>query len=157
MAGAALAWLPLHTQSELDDWAAELWTTGTPATATVRDRITREGGNRSSDDTTMYVRYELDGRLHEAEVACFEVCLPVGATVPIRVSAADPADFVTDFGQLSGHRGETQGVLGVIGLFLLIAGISWSVKLVRARPRPRRRPAAPQRPVALRSKHKPGR
>ncbi|MET8147354.1 DUF3592 domain-containing protein [Actinoplanes sp. NPDC049668] len=123
VAGSALLWLPFHTQLALDDWAAELRATGVPARALVHDRVRKEGGNRASPSTTMYFRYELAGRAYEREVGCVEVCRPVGDEVSIWVNPADPGDFVTDFDQLSGHRGRTQGGLGVAGFVLLVLAV----------------------------------
>ncbi|MFJ6150540.1 DUF3592 domain-containing protein [Micromonospora profundi] len=161
VAGGALLWLPFHTQFELDDWAAELRTRGVPARAVVDDRVTKEGGNRESPSTTMYFRYDLSGRTYEQEVGCVEVCRSAGDEVSIWVNPADPGDFVTDFGQLSGHRGRVQGVLGAVGFGILVLAVPLLLSRVPFRrwfPRRTRR-----RPVALvrgggrftgRSKHK---
>ena len=88
----------------------------------------------------MYFSYEVDGRTHAQEVACFEVCRAAGAEVPIWVNPADPGDFVTDFGQLSGHRGRVQGVLGVVGLAVLGVGVVLTLSRIR-----RRRATPPRR------------
>ncbi|MEV4689600.1 DUF3592 domain-containing protein [Micromonospora echinospora] len=139
--GGALLWLPFHTQMELDDWAVTLRERGTPARAVVVDQVTKSGGNRSSSSRTMYFSYELDGRTHAQEVACFEVCRAAGAEVPIWVNPADPGDFVTDFGQLSGHRGRVQGVLGVLGVVgLAVLGVGVVLTLSRIRRRRSNRP-----------------
>ncbi|MFG1718154.1 DUF3592 domain-containing protein [Micromonospora chalcea] len=160
--GGALLWLPFHTQTELDDWAVTLRERGTPARAVVVDQVTKSGGNRSSSSRTMYFSYELDGRTHAQEVACFEVCRAAGAEVPIWVNPADPGDFVTDFGQLSGHRGRVQGVLGVVGLAVLGVGVVLTLSRIRRRranrprrDRPRRvEPAADGRGYVGRGKRK---
>ncbi|MFE9653843.1 DUF3592 domain-containing protein [Micromonospora sp. NPDC006431] len=123
MAGGALLWLPLHTQHALDDWEKELRGTGTPANAKVYDRVTKSGGNRTSASTTMYFRYELAGRTYEQEVGCVEVCRRPGDEVRIWVNPDDPRDFVTDFDQLSGHRGRIQGGLGVVGFGILVVAV----------------------------------
>ncbi|MEV4479054.1 hypothetical protein [Micromonospora coxensis] len=111
--GAALLWLPFHTAREQDRWAVELRERGRPAQAYVYDVRTERSR------TTAYVRYQLDGVSHEQEIACMQVCPAWRSTVPIRVSRTDPGDFVTDYGQLSGHRGRVQGVLGAVGFVLL--------------------------------------
>lgn len=121
--GGALLWLPFHTQSALDDWQTQLRASGVPARALVYNRVTKPGGNRTSPSTTMYFRYELDGRTYEQEVGCVEVCRSIGDEVLIWVNPADPSDFVTDFDQLSGHRGRIQGVLGVVGFGILVVAV----------------------------------
>ena len=146
--GGALLWLPFHTQMELDDWAVTLRERGTPARAVVVDQVTESGGNRSPSSSTMYFSYEVDGRTHAQEVACFEVCRAAGAEVSIWVNPADPGDFVTDFGQLSGHRGRVQGVLGVVGLAVLGVGVvlTWSQISRRRAERPGRNRTRRDRP-----------
>ncbi|MEU4622486.1 hypothetical protein AB0G04_21280 [Actinoplanes sp. NPDC023801] len=57
VAGGLLLWLPFHTSLILEAWKVELKATGVPAQAFVHDRITKEGGNRASASTTMYLRY----------------------------------------------------------------------------------------------------
>ncbi|MGV9763562.1 DUF3592 domain-containing protein [Micromonospora tulbaghiae] len=133
VAGGALLWLPFHTQRALDDWGVTLRERGTPARAVVVDQVTESGGNRSSSSSTMYFRYVVDGRTHSQEVPCFEVCRAAGTEVPIWVNPADPGDFVTDFGQLSGHRGRVQGVLGAVGLVALGTGVVLTLSRVRSR------------------------
>ncbi|WP_455769048.1 DUF3592 domain-containing protein [Micromonospora chalcea] len=76
---------------ELDDWAVTLRERGTPARAVVVDQVTESGGNRSPSSSTMYFSYEVDGRTHAQEVACFEVCRAAGAEVSIWVNPADLA------------------------------------------------------------------
>ncbi|SCE86083.1 hypothetical protein GA0070607_2474 [Micromonospora coriariae] len=117
--GAALLWLPLHTQHALDDWKTELRAEGVPARAVVYDRVSKRGGS----STTMYLRYETAGRTYEQEMGCFEVCLPTGDVVPIWVNPADPSDFVTDFDELNGHRGRIQGVIGAAGFVILVVAV----------------------------------
>lgn len=164
LAGGALLWLPFHTQSELDDWATELRATGVPTRAVVYDRVTKSGGNRTSPSTTMYFRYELAGRTYEQEVGCVEVCRSTGEEVSIWVNPVDSGDFVTDFDQLSGHRGRVQGGLGVAGFATLVVAIPLLLSRIPFQrwfpPRkPRRRPGAPVRGGAgftIRSKHKRG-
>lgn len=136
VAGAALLWLPFHTQTALDDWGVTLRERGTPARATVVDQVTESGGNRGSSSSTMYFSYVVDGRTHSREVPCFEVCRAAGTEVPIWVNPADPGDFVTDFGQLSGHRGRVQGVLGVVGLVALGTGVVLTLSRIRRATRP---------------------
>ncbi|MEU5907895.1 DUF3592 domain-containing protein [Micromonospora sp. NPDC047527] len=162
VAGGALLWLPFHTQFALDDWMAELRATGVPARAVVYNRVTDDGGNRESPATTMFVRYELSGRTYEQEVGCVEVCRPVGDEMSIWVNPADPGDFVTDFDQLSGHRGRAQGVLGAVGFGILVMAVPLLLSRIpfgRWFPRrtPRRRSAAPTQDGGRftgRSKHK---
>ncbi|MDW3845451.1 DUF3592 domain-containing protein [Micromonospora sp. BRA006-A] len=151
VAGAALLWLPFHTQSALDDWAVTLRERGTPARATVVDQVTESGGNRSSSSSTMYFSYVVEGRTHAQEVPCFEVCRAAGTEVPIWVNPADPGDFVTDFGQLSGHRGRVQGVLGVVGLVALGTGVVLTLSRIRRAARPGHdRAARPRKDRAVR-------
>ncbi|GAB3949647.1 hypothetical protein GCM10027614_48780 [Micromonospora vulcania] len=145
VAGGALLWLPFHTQTALDDWGTELRVRGLPARAVVYDQVTKRGGSSQ----TMYFRYEVSGRTYEQEVACVEVCRSAGDQVPIWVNRADPTDFVTDFGQLSGHRGRFQGVLGAAGFAVLVLAIPLLLSRIPfgrwfppRPPRSRRRPAA---------------
>ncbi|NES29153.1 DUF3592 domain-containing protein [Micromonospora terminaliae] len=166
LAGGALLWLPFHTQYALDRWGTELRETGVPARAVVYDQVTKRGGNRTSSSTTMYFRYGLAGRTYEQEVGCVEVCRSVGEEVPIWVNPADPDDFVTDFDQLSGHRGRIQGGLGVAGFAILVVAVPLLLSRVPfqrwfppRKPRPRPRPGAPGPGGAgfrIRTKHKRG-
>ncbi|MFG3420245.1 DUF3592 domain-containing protein [Micromonospora sp. NPDC049460] len=158
--GGALLWLPFHTQYALDDWKTDLRAQGVPARALVYDRVSKRGGT----STTMHVRYELSGRTYTREVACFEVCRSIGDEVPIWVNRRDPSDFVTDFDQLSGHRGRVQGGLGAVGFGILVVAVPLTLSRApfgRWFPRrtPRRSSAAPKRDGAAftsRSKHKRG-
>jgi len=111
--GAALMYLPVHTQFELGDWERELRRSGVPAQGYVFDQTVSDRGSR-----TMHFRYQADGVTHQEGVGCSQVCLPAGATPRIWYNPADPLDFVTDFGELSGERGVPQGVLGIVGLVL---------------------------------------
>lgn len=164
VAGGALLWLPFHTQYALDDWKTELRATGVPARALVYDQVTKRGGNKTSPSTTMYFRYDLAGRTYEAEVGCVEVCRSIGEEVPVWVNPADPSDFVTDFDQLSGHRGRIQGGLGVAGFAILVVAVPLMLSRIPFQrwfpPRnPRRRSSAPGHGGAgftIRSKHKQG-
>jgi hypothetical protein len=153
--GAVLLWLPFHTFGMLDDWAAELRATGVPAQATVYDRVTKKGGNRESSSTTMYLWFQVGGRTYREEVGCFQVCRSAGEQVAVWANPADPDDFVTDFDQLSGHRGRLQGGLGVVGFTILALGIPTMMVRLGRRSR-RRRPAAPVSTGGFtgRSKHK---
>ena len=117
LVGGSLLYLPLHTHRDLERWAAELRRTGVPAQAYVFDRITRDGR------TTMYLRFAAGGLVREEAIGCEPVCLEAGATPRIWYDPADPGDFVTDFGRLSGDRGDVQGVLGVVGFFVTLAGV----------------------------------
>ena len=65
----------------------------------------------------------MTGRTYEQEVGCVKVCRLIGDEVLIWVNPADPGDFVTDFDQLSGHRGRIQGVLGVVGFGILVVAV----------------------------------
>ncbi|MGC5020384.1 DUF3592 domain-containing protein [Micromonospora sp. DT47] len=157
--GAALLYVPVDNELRLDRWRDELREHGQPTQAVVYDQVTKPGGNKTGASSTMYFRYDLDGVTHEQEVACFEVCLPPGTTASIWVSRTDPGDFVTDFDQLSGHRGRIQGVVGAVGFGVLALTVGalvteclgwWQER--RRRPRPRA-----LHPVSLpRSKHKSG-
>ncbi|WP_307871772.1 DUF3592 domain-containing protein [Micromonospora sp. U21] len=158
VAGGALLWLPMHTQSALDDWKTELRARGVPARAVVHDRVTKRGGT----STTMYLRYEMAGRTYEQEIGCFEVCRPAGDVVPIWVNRADPSDFVTDFDALSGHRGRIQGVLGAAGFVILVVAVPLTLSRIPfrrwlpGRAAPRRTGATSRDGVGFtsRSKHK---
>lgn len=164
VAGGALLWLPFHTQYALDEWQTQLRATGVPARAVVKDQVTKSGGNRTSPSATMYFRYDLAGRTYEQEVACVQVCRSIGEEVPIWVNPADPSDFVTDFDQLSGHRGRIQGGLGVAGFVILVVAVPLLLSRIPFQrwlpPRkPRRRSIAPVPGGAgftIRSKHKQG-
>ncbi|SIQ59585.1 hypothetical protein [Micromonospora avicenniae] len=153
--GALLLWLPIHTQNALDDWAVELRAGGEPAQAIIYDRITTARGK-----TTMYFRYDFDRRTYEQEVPCVEVCRSYGEKVRIWVNRSDPTDFVTDFEQLSGHRGRLQAGLGAAGFAALLLGalttlshIPWGRWLPRRRPL-RRASAVPGGAFTSRSKYK---
>ncbi|MER7440139.1 hypothetical protein [Micromonospora avicenniae] len=154
--GALLLWLPIHTQNALDDWAVELRAGGEPAQAIIYDRITTARGK-----TTMYFRYDFDRRTYEQEVPCVEVCRSYGEKVRIWVNRSDPTDFVTDFEQLSGHRGRLQGGLGVVGFATLLLAVPATLSRIPWRRwLPRRRAARRARTAAGgaftgRSKHKP--
>ncbi|MEV5769004.1 DUF3592 domain-containing protein [Micromonospora sp. NPDC052213] len=158
--GGALLWLPFHTQYALDDWKTDLRAQGVPARALVHDRVSKRGGT----STTMHVRYELSGRTYTREVACFEVCRSVGDEMRIWVNRGDPGDFVTDFDQLSGHRGRVQGGLGAVGFGILVVAVPLTLSRVPfGRWFPRRTPPRPSTPRARdgaaftsRSKHKRG-
>lgn len=164
VAGGVLLWLPFHTQYALDDWQTELRASGVPAKAVVYDQVTKRGGNRTSASTTMYFRYEIAGGTYEQEVGCVKVCLSIGEEVPIWVNPADPSDFVTDFDELSGHRGRIQGGLGVAGFTILVLAVPMMLSRIPFQrwfpPRkPRRRSRARTRENArftTRSKHKLG-
>jgi hypothetical protein len=110
--GAALMYLPVHTFSELGDWERELRRTGVPTQGYVFDQSGSDGGSQA-----MHFRYQADGVTHEEVVRCNPACLPTGATPGIWYNPADPLDFVTDFGELSGDRGMPQGFLGIAGFF----------------------------------------
>ncbi|WBC13004.1 DUF3592 domain-containing protein [Micromonospora sp. WMMA1998] len=155
VAGGALLWLPFHTQNALDDWAVDLRAHGVPARAQVHDLVTKRGGTSK----TMHFRYAVDGRTYEREVACVEVCRSIGDEVPIWVNRTDPGDFVTDFGQLSGHRGRLQGGLGAAGFMLLVVAIPLTLSRLRLPSRlrrrtPPRRSAAPVPGGTVRIRHK---
>lgn len=155
VAGGLLLWLPIHTQSALDDWAVELRAGGEPAQAIIFDRVTKGRGK-----TTMYFRYDFDGRTYEQEVPCVEVCRSYGEKVGVWVNRSDPTDFVTDFDQLSGHRGRLQGGLGAAGFVALLLGVLTTLSSIpwrrwlpgRRLPRPARTTAGG--PFTSRSKHK---
>ncbi|WP_233563570.1 hypothetical protein [Micromonospora musae] len=153
--GGLLLWLPIHTQNKLDEWAVELRAGGEPAQAIIYDRTTKGRGK-----TTMYFRYDLGGRTYEQEVPCVEVCRSYGDEVRIWVNRADPSDFVTDFEQLSGHRGRLQGVLGAAGFAILLLGVLLTLSRVPwrrwfpGRRPPRRARTAVRGAFTSRSKHK---
>lgn len=128
LVGMVMMWLPFKTFQDNDAWESRLRVHGVPAQAVV-DELVHKRRN------TMHVRYEFGGAQRQAEVGCWEVCLPAGSAVPIWVNPNDPGDLVTDFGILSGHRGRLQGVVGAAGLTLS----GWMVLAVIARLYQRRR------------------
>ncbi|MET7951725.1 DUF3592 domain-containing protein [Micromonospora sp. NPDC005324] len=109
--GMVMMWLPFMTFQDNDAWASRLRVHGLSAQAVV-DELVHKRRN------TMHLRYEFAGAQRQAEVGCWEVCLPAGSAVRIWVNPNDPEDFVTEFGILSGHRGRLQGVVGAAGLVL---------------------------------------
>jgi hypothetical protein len=117
LAAAALVYLPFKTGLEVEEWGKELRRTGVPAQGYVYDRITRDSR------TTMYFRYQAGGVTYEQEVGCKGVCLEPGATPRIWYNQDDPLDFVTDFGETSGHRGRFQGVMGAGGFVLFVFAV----------------------------------
>ncbi|GLW28498.1 cyclic-phosphate processing receiver domain-containing protein [Actinoplanes regularis] len=124
VAGLAALYLPIHTQLELDDWAAHLRATGVPARGFVYDLT-----------STMHFRYEVGGRQYEEIVSCPETCLLPGESIAIWVNPADHTDFVTGLGTLSGSRGGPQGLVGFVGFVAAVAGGYWTVRRFRP-PRP---------------------
>ncbi|MCG5435100.1 DUF3592 domain-containing protein [Micromonospora foliorum] len=111
--GLVMMWLPFKTFQDNDAWGRQLRVHGVPAQAVVDELV-----HKRRNSNTMHLRYELSGAQHQAEVGCWEVCLPSGSAVQIWVNPNDPGDFVTDFDMLSGHRGRLQGVVGAAGLVL---------------------------------------
>ncbi|MFI6782646.1 DUF3592 domain-containing protein [Micromonospora sp. NPDC050276] len=126
--GLVMMWLPFKTAQDNDTWGRRLRVDGVPAQAAV-DELVHKRRN------TMHLRYEFAGAHRQAEVGCWEVCLPAGSAVRIWVNPNDPGDFITDFGILSGHRGRLQGVVGAAGLVLS----GWMALAVIARGYQRRR------------------
>ncbi|MBG6069707.1 DUF3592 domain-containing protein [Micromonospora ureilytica] len=126
--GLVMMWLPFKTSQDNDAWGRRLRVDGVPAQAVV-DELVHKRRN------TMHLRYEFAGAQRQAEVGCWEVCLPAGSAVRIWVNPNDPGDFVTDFDILSGHRGRLQGVVGAAGLVLS----GWMALAVIARGYQRRR------------------
>ncbi|WP_410821869.1 DUF3592 domain-containing protein [Micromonospora sp. 050-3] len=121
--GMVMMWLPFKTFQDNNAWASRLRVDGVPAQAVV-DELVHKRRN------TMHLRYEFADAQRQAEVGCWEVCLPAGSAVRIWVNPNDPGDFVTDFGILSGHRGRLQGLVGAAGLVLS----GWMALAVIARP-----------------------
>lgn len=127
LVGVALfSLLPLQGRHH-DRWERELREVGTPMSLTVSER---EIYGRKNKSQTMIFRYEVDGRAVQAEIPCLEVCLRAGLSIAVWVNPADPTDFVTDYGQLSGHR--TRSVQGfavagalMIMLSMVIGGSRW--------------------------------
>ncbi|MGC4837185.1 hypothetical protein ACLQ3D_22060 [Micromonospora vinacea] len=109
--GLVMTWLPFKTFQDNDAWGRHLRVDGVPAQAVVEELVHKRRN-------TMHLRYEFAGTQRQAEVGCWEVCLPAGSAVRIWVNPNDPGDFITDFGILSGHRGRLQGVVGAAGLVL---------------------------------------
>lgn len=136
MAGLALLWWPYATQRNLDEWAVRLRQEGVPADAVVYDLVLKQGGNRSGPSETMHLSYDFAGRTRTAEVGCWDACEPPGTRVRIWVNPTDPADFVAEFGTLSGHRGRAQGVFGAAGFVLaVLSGVAAIGRLSRSRER----------------------
>jgi hypothetical protein len=63
------------------------------------------------------------------------------------VNPADPGDFVTDFGKLSGHRGRVQAALGALGFGVLVLTVPALLSRIPLR-RWLGRDALPGRPAA---------
>jgi len=111
--GMVMIWLPFKTFQDNDAWESRLRVDGVPAQAVVDELV-----HKRRNSNTMHLRYEFAGAQRQAEVGCWEVCLPAGSAVRIWINPDDPDDFVTDFGVLSGNRGRLQGVIGMAGLIL---------------------------------------
>ncbi|MEV4120943.1 DUF3592 domain-containing protein [Micromonospora sp. NPDC049645] len=111
--GLVMMWLPYKTFQDNDAWEGRLRVDGVPAQAVIEELV-----HKRRNSNTMHLRYEFAGAQRQAEVGCWEVCLPAGTAVRIWVNPDDPEDFVTEFGTLSGHRGRLQGVVGAAGLVL---------------------------------------
>lgn len=144
--GLAFVWWPYSTQRDLDDWAVQLRKGGVPAEAVVYDRVIKRGGNKSPASETMHLRYDFAGHTRTGEVGCWVVCEPPGTPVRIWINPADPADFVAEFGTLSGNRGRVQAGFGAAGAVLaFLVGMATIGRLSRGRAyrRNRRRKAVP--------------
>ncbi|WP_430497833.1 DUF3592 domain-containing protein [Micromonospora trifolii] len=128
--GMVMLWLPFKTFQDNDAWESRLRVEGVPAQAVIDEVV-----HKQRNSNTMHLRYEVAGAQRQAEVGCWEVCLAAGSAVRIWVNPNDPEDFVTDFGELSGHRGRLQGVVGAAGLVLSV----WMALAVIARGYQRRR------------------
>ncbi|WP_198041571.1 DUF3592 domain-containing protein [Micromonospora chokoriensis] len=113
LVGVAMLWLPFKTFHDNDAWADRLKVDGVPAQAVISELV-----HKRRNSNTMHLRYEFAGAQRQAEVGCWEVCLPAGTAVRIWVNPDDPDDFVAEFGTLSGHRGRIQGVIGAAGFVL---------------------------------------
>ncbi|MET8089190.1 DUF3592 domain-containing protein [Micromonospora sp. NPDC005220] len=111
--GMVMMWLPFKTSQDSDAWESRLRVDGVQVQAVVNEFV-----HKRRNSNTMHLRYEFAGAQRQAEVGCWEVCLPAGSAVRIWVNPDDPEDFVTDFGVLSGHRGRLQGVVGAACLVL---------------------------------------
>ncbi|MEU8663716.1 DUF3592 domain-containing protein [Actinoplanes philippinensis] len=134
VAGFAMMWLPYQTSLDNDAWARQLRARGAPAQATVHDV-----GYAARNSSTMYLDYDVAGVPHRAEVGCWQVCHPAGTRVSIWISPDDPADFATDFGVLSGHRGRIQGGIGMVGLVLFVSTVVVALARLSQRRRDRQR------------------
>ncbi|BEL06683.1 hypothetical protein Q0Z83_048740 [Actinoplanes sichuanensis] len=133
VAGLLMVWLPYQTHLDNVAWGERLRQEGAPAQAVVYDL---EHQPRNSN--TMHLRYDAGGARHWTEVPCEQVCHPAGTPVAIWVSPADPSDFVTDFGVLSGHRGRVQGGIGVVGFVLFVSMALLTLDRLSRRRRDRR-------------------
>ncbi|MFK4245212.1 DUF3592 domain-containing protein [Micromonospora chokoriensis] len=134
VAGVVMMWLPVKTFDDNEAWGARLRDDGLPVQAVVYETV-----HKGRNSNTMHVRYQVRGAQRQAEVGCWEVCLPADAAVRIWVNPDDPDDFVTEFGTLSGHRGRLQGVVGAAGLILSGTMLAAVVGRFLGRRRDRRR------------------
>lgn len=137
LAGLVMMWLPFKTYQDNEAWAERLRVDGTHVQGVVYKFVHK---GRNSD--TMHLRYEWAGAERRAEVPCGSVChTKAGTAVGIWVNPDDPGDFVTDFGTLSGHRGQPQAGIGFAGLVLSGWGVLAAITRLDARRRARRRRA----------------
>ncbi|MFJ2083725.1 DUF3592 domain-containing protein [Micromonospora chokoriensis] len=134
VAGVVMMWLPVKTFDDHEAWGARLRDDGLPVQAVVYETV-----HKGRNSNTMHVRYQVGGAQRQAEVGCWEVCLPADAAVRIWVNPDDPDDFVTELGTLSGHRGRLQGVVGAAGLILAGTMLAAVVGRFLGRRRDRRR------------------
>ncbi|MEV1158084.1 DUF3592 domain-containing protein [Micromonospora chokoriensis] len=134
VAGVGMMWLPVKTFDDNEAWGARLRDDGLPVQAVVYATV-----HKGRNSNTMHVRYQVGAAQRQAEVGCWEVCLPADAAVRIWVNPDDPDDFVTEFGTLSGHRGRLQGVVGAAGLVLFGTMLAAVVGRFLGRRRDRRR------------------
>lgn len=132
--GMVMMWLPIKTSQDNDAWESRLRVDGVPAQAVIDEFV-----HKRRNSNTMHLRYELAGAQRQAEVGCWEVCLPAGSAVRIWVNPNDPDDFVTEFGTLSGNRDRLQGVVGAAGLMLFGAMVLAVIARLYQRRRDRRR------------------
>jgi hypothetical protein len=132
--GMVMMWLPFKTSQDNDAWESRLRIDGVPAQAVIDELV-----HKQRNSNTMHLRYEVAGAERRAEVGCWEVCLPAGTEVQVWVNPDDPADFVTEFGTLSGNRGRFQGVIGMAGLILFGSMVLAILTRLLARRRDRRR------------------
>lgn len=132
--GMVMMWLPVKTFNDTDAWEDRLRADGVPIQAVIYETV-----HKGRNSNTMHMRYQVAGAARQAEVGCWEVCLPADTAVRIWVNPDDPDDFVTEFGTLSGNRGRLQGVVGAAGLILSGTMLAAVVGRFLGRRRDRRR------------------
>jgi hypothetical protein len=153
--GGLLVYQPVGRSLELDRYAGQLRRTGEPVRAVLHSGAQRIG-NSGKTETVCDLRYEFHDTPYDDSFGCDEI--PYGEPVTtelIWVNPADPHDYVTENGTLSGTRHGLDFVLGMIGCVLLLTSpaiLVWRPGAPEGEPEsdpvraPWRRPMPPIRP-----------